>query len=90
MLLNERNNYMNLNYNINLIINNLNSSIENLEIPSDKIDNYYNIDSLGVDEGKLKKTRQELMNSRDYLKNVVLYEINKHLNELSNDIESMG
>lgn len=89
MLSNQRN-YKNLSYNINLIINNLNSAIEKLEIPSDKIDNYYNIDSVSIDEGKLKTVRQNLINKRDYLRNIVLVEINRELNELNNNIESMG
>ena len=89
MLSNQRN-YKNLSYNINLIINNLNDAIEKLEIPSDKIDNYYNIDSVSIDKGKLKSVRQNLINKRDYLKNIVLVEINRELNELNNNIESMG
>lgn len=89
MLSNQRN-YKNLSYNINLIINNLNSAIEKLEIPSEKIDNYYNIDSVSIDEGKLKTVRQNLINKRDYLRNIVLVEIDRELNELNNNIESMG
>ena len=89
MLSNQRK-YRNLRYNVNCIINSLNNAIENLEIPSDKIDNYYNIDSISVDQGKLKELRQDLINRRNYLRNIVLYEINKELNELSNSIESMG
>lgn len=89
MLSNQRN-YNNLSYNINLIINNLNSAIEKLEIPSEKIDNYYNIDSVSIDEGKLKTVRQNLINKRDYLRSIVLVEINRELDELNNNIESMG
>lgn len=89
MLSNQRK-YRNLKSNINSIISNLNSAIENLETPSDRIDNYYNIDSISVDKGKLKELRQDLINRRNYLKNIVLVEINKELNELSNNIESMG
>lgn len=89
MLSNQRK-YKNLRSNINSIISNLNSAIENLEIPSDRIDNHYNIDSISVDQGKLKTLRQDLINRRNYLKNIVLVEINKELNDLSNSIESMG
>ena len=89
MLSNQRK-YKNLRSNINLVISNLNKAIENLEIPSDRIDNYYNIDSMSVDQGKLKVFRQDLINRRNYLKNIVLVEINKELNDLSNSIESMG
>ncbi len=89
MLSNQRK-YKNLRSNINSIINSLNNAIENLETPSDRIDNYYSIDSISADQGKLKALRQDLINRRNYLKNIVLVEINKELNELSNSIESMG
>jgi len=90
VMLSDQRKYRNLKSNINSIISNLNSAIENLEIPSDKIDNYYNIDSMGIDKGKLKELRQDLINRRNYLKNIVLVEINKELKELSENIESMG
>ena len=89
MLSNQRK-YRNLKANINSIITKLNNAIENLETPCDRIDNYYNIDSISVDKGNLKNLRQDLINRRNYLKNIVLVEINKELNELSNSIESMG
>lgn len=90
VMLSSQRKYRNLKSNINSIISNLNSAIENLETPSDRIDNYYNIDSISIDQGKLKSIRQDLINRRNYLKNIVLVEINKELNELSNSIESMG
>lgn len=90
VMLSDQRKYRNLKSNINSIISNLNNAIENLETPSDRIDNYYNIDSISIDKGKLKELRQDLINRRNYLKNIVLVEINKELNELSNNIESMG
>lgn len=88
MLSNQRK-YRNLKLNINSIITNLNKAIESLEIPSDRIGNYYNIDNISIDKGKLKNLRQDLINKKNYLENVVLVEINNQLNELSNNIESM-
>lgn len=90
VMLSDQRKYRNLKSNINSIISNLNSAIENLETPSDKIDNYYNIDAMSIDKGKLKELRQDLINRRNYLKNIVLVEINKELKELSENIESMG
>ena len=90
VMLSDQRKYRNLKSNINSIISNLNRAIENLETPSDRIDNYYSIDSISIDKGKLKELRQDLINRRNYLKNIVLVEISKELNELSNNIESMG
>ena len=90
VMLSDQRKYRNLRSNVNSIISNLNSAIESLETPSDRIDNYYNIDAIGIDKGKLKELRQDLINRRNYLKNIVLVEINKELNELSKNIESMG
>lgn len=89
-MLSDKRKYKNLKSNINLIINELNKAIENLEIPSNKISNLYNINSSSIDNGKISSVRQDLINRRNYLKNIVLVQINKEINELDNNIESMG
>lgn len=90
VMLSDKRKYKNLKSNINLIINELNKAIENLEIPSNKISNLYNINSSSIDNGKISFVRQDLINRRNYLKNIVLVQINKEINELDNNIESMG
>lgn len=89
VMLSNRRKYRNLRANINLIINELNKAIENLEIPSSKISSLYNIDSISIDEGKINSVRQDLINRRNYLKNIVLVQINREINELNQNIESM-
>lgn len=90
VMLNKKANYENLKYNLDVIISNLNKSIESLETPSDTIDNYYNIDSISIDKGKLKELRQDLINRRYYLQNTVRVEIKKEIEKLSKNIEGMG
>lgn len=89
-MLNDKRKYQNLKYNINLIIEKLDSVIESLDTPSDKIDQLYNIDSISIDGSKLYSVRQNLINKKNYLKNIVLVEINNELNNLTNGIEGMG
>ena len=89
-MLSDKRKYKNLKSNINLIISELNKAIENLEIPYNKISNLYNINSSSIDNGKISSVRQDLINRRNYLKNIVLVQINKEINELDNNIESMG
>ena len=89
-LLSNKRKYKNLKSNINSIINKLNNSIENLEIPSNRIKNIYNIDSLSIDVGKLNSVREDLIARRNYLKNNVLYKINEELKEIEEKLESVG
>ena len=90
MMLSDKKKYKNLKTNINLIINQLNSAIENLEISSNDIKNMYNIDTISIDEKKLFAVRQDLINRKNFLKNIVMVELNKELNEIEDNIESMG
>lgn len=89
-LLSNKRKYKNLKSNINSIINKLNNSIENLEIPSNRIKNIYTIDSLSIDVGKLNSVREDLIARRNYLKNNVLYKINEELKEIEEKLESVG
>ena len=89
-MLSDKRKYKNLKSNINLIVSELNKAIENLEISSNKIGNSYSINSSSIDNGKISSVRQDLINRRNYLKNIVLVQINKEINELDNNIESMG
>ena len=89
-LLSKNRKYKNLKSNINTIISKLNSAIENLETPATRIKNIYNIDSISIDENRINSIRQKLIDKRNYLKNNVLYSINKELNELEENIEGMG
>lgn len=90
VMLSNKRKYKNLKSNINLIIGELNNAIENLEIPSNKINNLYSIDSTSADNGKINSVRQDLIDRRNYLKNIVLVQINKEIRELNQNIESMG
>lgn len=89
-LLSKKRKYKNLKSNINLIISKLNSSIENLEVPSNEIKKIYNVDSISIDEGALNSVREKLTNKKNYLRNNVLYAINKELNKVEQEIESEG
>ena len=89
-LLSKKRKYKNLKSNINLIISKLNSSIENLEVPSNEIKKIYNVDSISIDEGALNSVREKLTNKKNYLRNNILYAINKELNKVEQEIESEG
>lgn len=89
VMLNDKRNYKNLKINIEYIIKNLNSCIENLEVPCSRTKSLYNINSISADNDKLNIVKQNLINRRNYLKNVILVEINKELNEISDSIESV-
>ena len=88
-MINDKTNYKNLKLNTEYIINYLNNCIENLEIPCSRIKSLYSINSMSVDNDKLNVVKQDLLNKRNYLKNVILVEINKKLNEISDSIESV-
>lgn len=89
LILKDNRNFKNLKANINNIIKYLNSAIENLDTPSNKISSYYNIDGVSVDKGKLSEIKEELTKKRNYLKNIVLVELNKKINSLDKSIEGM-
>jgi len=89
-LLRKKRIYANLKSNINSIISKLNNSIENLEIPSNRVRNVYTIDSASIDLGKINSVREDLITRRNYLKNNVLYKINKELKEIEQKLESVG
>ena len=89
-LLSKKRKYKNLKSNINLIISKLNSSIENLEVPSNEIKKIYNVDSISIDEGALNSVREKLTNKKNYLRNNILYAITKELNKVEQEIESEG
>lgn len=89
-LLSKKRKYKNLKTNIKTIIEKLESTIENLETPANKIKGLYNIDSISIDEGKLNFVRQNLIDRKNYLKNTILNSINKKINEIEDSIESAG
>lgn len=89
-LLNKQRRYNDLKSNITLMIEKLNSVIENLEVPSNEMKKVYNIDSIGIDEGKLSSIRQSIINKKYNLQNYVLYSINQELYQLEIEIESVG
>ena len=88
-ILSSKKKYENLEKNVKLIIKNLDQAIEKLEIPTNKIKSFYNIDFVSVDEGKLSLIRQNLINKRDYLKNYILEELEGNLKEIKTSIEGM-
>lgn len=89
LILKDKRNYKNLKSNIKTIINYLNNAIENLDVPSSRINSYYSVDSVGIDRGKINLVKQELIKKRNYLKNIVLVELNKELQEIEDNIEGM-
>ena len=89
-LLSKKRKYENLKTNVTSVINKLNSAIENLEVPANKIKNSYIIDSVSVENNKLSVVKQNLINKKNYLVNNVLYSIKQELIEIKQQIESVG
>lgn len=89
LILKDQRNYKDLRTNIKNIIKYLNNVIEYLDIPSNKIASYYNVDGVSIDRGQLSNIRDELTKKRNYLKNIVLIELNKEIDGLEDSIEGM-
>lgn len=85
-LINDKRKYTDLKTNIEYIIKYLNSAIENLETPSSKIKDLYNIDSLSIDNGRINAIRQDLIEKRNYLNNVVLIELDQNVKKINESI----
>lgn len=78
---------LDLKTNIENIIRYLNGAIESLKTPSSRINDLYNIDSTSIDSGIINTIRQDLINRRNYLNNVILIELDKNIKKIN---ESMG
>lgn len=79
--------YETLKGDISSIITYLNSAIGNLETPSLKIGEVYNIDNQTIDKNKLSSIRVDLNTKKNYLSDVVLVEIDQKIKSLKTEIE---
>lgn len=79
--------YETLKGDITSIVSYLNSSIGNLETPSLKIGEVYNIDNQAIDKNKLISIRADLNVKKSYLTDVVLVEIEQKIKSLTTEIE---
>lgn len=89
-LIEKRRKYRNFRDRMYSLIDYLEAAITNLDTPSSKIDDYYNIDSTSIDDGKLSNVRENLINKTNFLKNTVMNRILSDINELDNEIGSAG
>lgn len=79
--------YETLKGDITSIVSYLNSSISNLETPSLKIGEVYNIDNQAIDKNKLISIRADLNTKKSYLTDVILVEIEQKIKSLTTEIE---
>lgn len=89
-LIEKRRRYRNFRDRMYTLIDYLESAIANLDTPSSKIDDYYNIDSTSIDNGNLTIIRERLIDKKNFLKNTVMNKILNDIRELDNEIGSAG
>ncbi len=85
-LISRRSRYRTLKSDINSIVSNLTSAIENLEIPAEKIKEFYTIDSISIDKGNINLIREELIDKRNFLKNIVINRIDREIQNINKQI----
>lgn len=85
-LVDDKRKLLDLKTNIENIVRYLNGAIENLETPSSRINDLYNIDSVSIDNGRINAIRQDLINRRNYLNNVVLIELDQNIKKINESI----
>lgn len=84
-----RNNYYELRDKVKLIIKDLTESHNKLTLVSKKIVNFYSVDGISGDDNFLDNTRKDINDMCIYLENSILPEIERKINELSNQIENI-
>lgn len=77
----EKAKYERLKTKVKYMIKYLNNCIEKLQVPALKIDDYYNIDNISIDEKNLTNIRDNYISRRNYLNNTVLVEIENKIKE---------
>ena len=82
--------YRTLRGNVKSIIDKLDIAVEALEIPANRIKDSYNIDSNSVDEEVISSIRDNLISRKNYLKNTIIYNIDVKINDINDELESMG
>ena len=88
-LKNNKEKYVLLKEQVSTITKSISSTIENLEIPSDKIEESYNIDLTGIDNKKIYSIRQALINQKKYLEEQVIPEINRKIQEIGESMVNL-
>ena len=74
---------------LNLIKKYLTDSLNDLSSVSNKVVNGYSVDGESGDDGFLENTRKNIKSTRDYLRDVVIPDIEKELKGLSDDMEDI-
>ena len=85
-LMKKRREYYRLLDNVKELAGSLSASYNDME-DAINIGEYFTIDEMAADNGKIKKIRETVDSSRDYLNNTVIPAIVSKINQLSNDIE---
>ena len=85
-LMKKRREYYRLLDNVKELTVSLSASYNDME-DAINIGEYFTIDEMAADNGKIKKVRETVDSSRDYLNNTVIPAIVSKINQLSNDIE---
>jgi hypothetical protein len=85
-LMKKRREYYRLLDNVKELTVSLSASYNDME-DAINIGEYFTIDEMAADNGKIKKIRETVDSSRDYLNNTVIPAIVSKINQLSNDIE---
>ncbi len=82
----EKKEYINLKNNIESIIEYLNFSVENLEIPANEIKDSFIINEEQADNQKIYEIREALKTKINYLNNTILVNIDSQIYNLNNKI----
>lgn len=74
---------------LNLVKKYLTDSIDDLNSVSTKVINGYSVDGESGDDDFLENTRKNIRSTRNYLRDVVIPDIEKILKDLSEDMEDL-
>lgn len=82
----EKNKYIELYYNVDSIIKQLDETISQINFVRLQFSNYYSVNDTSFDNGKLSEIENKLVLKRDNLKEKILYSIELKINECKNKL----
>ena len=74
---------------LNLIKKYLTDSLNDLNSVSTKVVNGYSVDGESGDDGFLETTRKNIKSTRDYLRDVIIPDLEKNLKGIADDMEDL-
>lgn len=83
----KRNQYYNLKDSLEIIVRNLNDSIDALNVSNQKINESYTIDGVAADNNKISNCKNELIEHRDEILSSVIPAIEQEIRNLRQKIQ---